>query len=174
MATAAALWAGRWTRPQGWMSRLMKASSRSGLLAMSSLLALAAALAFYLVGHGIGYRLILVGCTSLILLSLCIEIAKKLRKEEYGLDLIAALAMGSSLWFGEYLAGAIVGLMYSGGQFLEAYAHRRADEGMSVLLAQVPRTAQRFAGTGFEEIPIEKIAVGDVLLIRKGDIVPAD
>nr|WP_246723423.1 HAD-IC family P-type ATPase [Rhizobium brockwellii] len=141
---------------------------------LSSLLALAAAFAFYLAGHGPGYRLILAGCTSLSLLSLCVEIAKKLQKEEYGLDLIAALAMGFSLWFGEYLAGAIVGLMYSGGQFLEAYAHRRADEGMSALLAQVPRTAMRLDGTGFQEIPIEKIAVDDVLLIRKGDVVPAD
>ncbi|MBX5154474.1 heavy metal translocating P-type ATPase [Rhizobium lentis] len=174
MATAAAWWAGGWTLPQGRMSRLRKAGSRSGLLVMLSLVALAAALAFYLVGHGLGYRLILLGCTSLILLSLCLEIAKKLRKDEYGLDLIAALAMASALWFGEYLAGAIVGLMYSGGQFLEAYAHRRADEGMSALLAQVPRTAMRLAATGFEEIPIERIAVGDVVLIRKGDLVPAD
>jgi heavy metal translocating P-type ATPase len=141
---------------------------------LSSLLALAAALVFYLAGHGLGYKSILIGCTSLILLALCVEIAKKLRKEEYGLDLIAALAMGSSLWFGEYLAGVIVGLMYSGGQFLEAYAHRRADEGMSALLAQVPRTVLRVAGSGFEEIPIETVAVGDVLLIRKGDVVPAD
>ncbi|ASR09923.1 cadmium-translocating P-type ATPase (plasmid) [Rhizobium leguminosarum bv. viciae] len=174
MATAAAWWAGRWTWPQGGMPRLRAAGSRSGLLVLSSLLALVAALLFYLADHGLGYRSILVGCTSLILLSLCIEIARKLRKEEYGLDLIAALAMGSSLWFGEYLAGAIVGLMYSGGQFLEAYAHRRADEGMSTLLAQVPRTALRLAGTGFEEIPIETVAAGDVLLIRKGDVVPAD
>ncbi|MGR9313698.1 heavy metal translocating P-type ATPase (plasmid) [Rhizobium leguminosarum] len=174
MATAAAWWAGRWTWPEGGLSRLREAGSRSGLLVLSSLIALAAAFAFYLAGYGLGYRLILVGCTSLSLLSLCVEIAKKLRKEEYGLDLIAALAMGSSLWFGEYLAGAIVGLMYSGGQFLEAYAHRRADEGMSALLAQVPRTALRLAGSGFEEIPIETVAVGDVLLIRKGDVVPAD
>nr|WP_206118675.1 MULTISPECIES: heavy metal translocating P-type ATPase [Rhizobium] len=156
------------------MSRLRAAGSRSGLLVLSSLLALVAALLFYLADHGLGYRSVLVGCTSLILLSLCIEIARKLRKEEYGLDLIAALAMGSSLWFGEYLAGAIVGLMYSGGQFLEAYAHRRADEGMSALLAQVPRTALRLAGAGLEEIPIETVAVGDMLLIRKGDVVPAD
>ncbi|MGR9249323.1 heavy metal translocating P-type ATPase [Rhizobium leguminosarum] len=174
MATAAAWWAGRWTWPEGGLSRLREGGSRSGLLVLSSLLALAAAFAFYLAGHGPGYRLILAGCTSLSLLSLCVEIAKKLQKEEYGLDLIAALAMGSSLWFGEYLAGAIVGLMYSGGQFLEAYAHRRADEGMSALLAQVPRTALRLAGNGFEEIPIETVAVGDVLLIRKGDVVPAD
>ena len=174
MATVAALITGKWTFRQGGMSRRREGGSRSGLLVLSSLLALAAALAFYLADYGPGYRLILLGCTSLILLSLCIEIAKKLRKGEYGLDLIAALAMGSSLWFGEYLAGAIVGLMYSGGQFLEAYAHRRADEGMSALLAQVPRTALRLAANGFEEIPIETVAVGEVLLIRKGDVVPAD
>jgi heavy metal translocating P-type ATPase len=141
---------------------------------LASLLALVIAFAFYLAGSGLGYMAILIGCTSLTLAALCVEIARKLRKEEYGLDLIAALAMGASLWFGEYLAGAIVGLMYSGGQFLEAYAHRRADEGMSALLAQVPRTTLRLAGTGFEEIPIETVAVGDVLLIRKGDVVPVD
>ncbi|MGO6907288.1 heavy metal translocating P-type ATPase, partial [Rhizobium ruizarguesonis] len=163
MATAAAWRAGRWTWPQGRVLRLRDGSSGSGLLVLSSLLALVIAFAFYLAGNGLGYKAILIGCTSLILAALCVEIARKLRKEEYGLDLIAALAMGSSLWFGEYLAGAIVGLMYSGGQFLEAYAHRRADEGMSALLAQVPRTALRLAGNGFEEIPIETVAVGDVL-----------
>lgn len=174
MATAAAWWAGRWTWPQGRVLRLRDGSSGSGLLVLSSLLALVIAFAFYLAGNGLGYKAILIGCTSLILAALCVEIARKLRKEEYGLDLIAALAMGASLWFGEYLAGAIVGLMYSGGQFLEAYAHRRADEGMSALLAQVPRTTLRLAGNGFEEIPIETVAVGDVLLIRKGDVVPVD
>ncbi|WP_311319291.1 heavy metal translocating P-type ATPase [Rhizobium sp. WSM1274] len=174
MAIAAAWRAGRWTWPQGRVLRLRDGSSGSGLLVLSSLLALMIAFAFYLAGNGLGYKAVLIGCTSLILAALCVEIARKLRKQEYGLDLIAAMAMGSSLWFGEYLAGAIVGLMYSGGQFLEAYAHRRADEGMSALLAQVPRTAIRLAGTGFEEIPIETVAVGDVLLIRKGDVVPAD
>ncbi|WP_327212276.1 heavy metal translocating P-type ATPase [Rhizobium beringeri] len=174
MATAAAWRAGRWTWPQGRVLRLRDGSSGSGLLVLSSLLALVIAFAFYLAGNGLGYKAILIGCTSLILAALCVEIARKLRKEEYGLDLIAALAMGASLWFGEYLAGAIVGLMYSGGQFLEAYAHRRADEGMSALLAQVPRTTLRLAGNGFEEIPIETVAVGDVLLIRKGDVVPVD
>ncbi len=174
MATAAAWWAGRWMWPQGRVLRPRDGSSGSGLLVLASLLALVIAFAFYLAGSGLGYKAILIGCTSLTLASLCVEIARKLRKEEYGLDLIAALAMGASLWFGEYLAGAIVGLMYSGGQFLEAYAHRRADEGMSALLAQVPRTTLRLAGNGFEEIPIETVAVGDVLLIRKGDVVPVD
>lgn len=174
MATAAAWWAGRWTWPEGRELRPRDGSSGSGHLVLASLLALVIAFVFYLAGSSLGYKAILIGCTSLTLAALCVEIARKLRKEEYGLDLIAALAMGAALWFGEYLAGAIVGLMYSGGQFLEAYAHRRADEGMSALLAQVPRTTLRLAGNGFEEIPIETVAVGDVLLIRKGDVVPVD
>jgi len=82
--------------------------------------------------------------------------------------------MASSWWFSEYLAWAIVGLMYSGGQFLEAYAYRRADEGMSALLAQVPRTTLRLTGNAVDEIPLEAAAVGDTLPIRKGDLVPAD
>jgi heavy metal translocating P-type ATPase len=159
---------------QGRLSRLSGYGPRAAVLAVVSIVAITSAFGFYAAGYSFGYRIVLVSCTSLVLLSLFAEIAGKLQQREFGLDLIAALAMAASLWFGEYLAGAIVGLMYSGGQFLEAYAHRRADEGMSALLAQVPRTALRLAEGGVEEIPIETIAIGETLLIRKGDVVPAD
>ncbi|EJB07231.1 heavy metal-translocating P-type ATPase, Cd/Co/Hg/Pb/Zn-transporting [Rhizobium leguminosarum bv. trifolii WSM597] len=147
---------------------------RAAFLVAACLLTIAAASGFHIAGYVVAYKVVLVGSTAAVLLSLLVEIAGKLTRGDFGLDLIAALAMASSLWFGEYLAGAVVGLMYSGGQFLEAYAHRRADEGMSALLAQVPRTALRLAGGGLDEIPIEEIDTDDVLLIRKGDVVPAD
>ncbi|MBB3649946.1 heavy metal translocating P-type ATPase [Rhizobium sp. BK619] len=147
---------------------------RAAFLVAACLLTIAAASGFHIAGYVVAYKVVLVGSTAAVLLSLLVEIAGKLTRRDFGLDLIAALAMASSLWFGEYLAGAVVGLMYSGGQFLEAYAHRRADEGMSALLAQVPRTALRLAGGGLDEIPIEEIDTDDVLLIRKGDVVPAD
>ncbi|MBP2447976.1 heavy metal translocating P-type ATPase [Rhizobium leguminosarum] len=154
--------------------QLSSIGSRAAFLVAACLLTIAAASGFYLAGYALAYKVVLVGSTSAVLFSLLVEIAGKLTRRDFGLDLIAALAMTSSLWFGEYLAGAVVGLMYSGGQFLEAYAHRRADAGMSALLAQVPRTALRLVGGGLYEIPIEEIVTDDVLLIRKGDVVPAD
>ncbi len=157
--------------PRVWMPDI---GLRSTIMAAAAVAGLAGAFVLFLLDFGSASRLALAGSTCVALAFLLIDIGAKLRNGDFGLDLIAALAMGSTLWFGEYLAGAIVALMYAGGQFLEAYAHRRADEGMSALLAQVPRTALRLMEDGLEEVPIPDIAVGDILMIRRGDVIPAD
>ncbi len=158
-------------QPRAWMPDI---GLRSTIMAAAAVAGLAGAFVLFLLDFGSASRLALAGSTCVALAFLLIDIGAKLRNGDFGLDLIAALAMGSTLWFGEYLAGAIIALMYAGGQFLEAYAHRRADEGMSALLAQVPRTALRLMEDGLEEVPIPDIAVGDILMIRRGDVIPAD
>jgi heavy metal translocating P-type ATPase len=109
-----------------------------------------------------------------VLAALFVQIVTTLRRGEVGLDLIAALSMSAALAFGETLAGIVVALMYSGGQFLESYAERRARREMTALLSRVPRTAQRYHDGGLEEVSIGAIAPGDRLLIRQGDSPPVD
>jgi heavy metal translocating P-type ATPase len=82
--------------------------------------------------------------------------------------------MSAALAFGEYLAAAIVALMYAGGQYLESYAEGRARRDMSALLARAPRTAMRHRNGGLEEVAIEAIRPGERLLIRRGDVLPVD
>jgi heavy metal translocating P-type ATPase len=108
------------------------------------------------------------------LIHLCVEIFTKLRRGNPGLDIVAAFAMAFALVLGETLAGAVVALMYSGGQVLESFAQRRARREMSALLSRVSKTAVRHSGSSLEEIPIESIVPGDRLLIRTGEAVPAD
>lgn len=117
---------------------------------------------------------LLVFSIIIVLCCLSVEMFAKLRRREVGLDLIAALAMGAALWFGQYLAGAIVSVMYAGGHFLESYAHRRAESGMTDLLSRVPRSALRINDDEFIEVSIGAITPGDRLLIRRGDVVPVD
>jgi heavy metal translocating P-type ATPase len=108
------------------------------------------------------------------LLALLVEIWTSLRSGRIGLDIVAALSMSAALAFGEYLAAAIVALMYSGGQFLESYADRKARRDMSQLLARAPRFAMIHRDGALAEIPIDAIEPGDRLLIRRGDVVPVD
>jgi heavy metal translocating P-type ATPase len=82
--------------------------------------------------------------------------------------------MSAALIFGETLAANVVALMYSGGTFLESFAAGRARREMSNLLARVPRTATRHRNGALEEIPIDVVEPGDLLLIRQGDIAPVD
>src|SRR6185295_14142996 len=97
-----------------------------------------------------------------------------LRRGDVGLDVLAALSMLAALLFAEYLAAAVVAVMYSGGQYLESFAERRASREMSALLARVPRTALRQRNGGLEEVSLEAVEPGDRLVIRKGDVLPVD
>jgi heavy metal translocating P-type ATPase len=109
-----------------------------------------------------------------VLLALLYEIGASLRRGEVGLDIVAALSMTAALAVGENLAAVVVALMYSGGQYLEAFAERHARREMTAILARVPRTSMRHRDGVLEEIGLEEIVPGDRLLIRQGDVVPVD
>lgn len=109
-----------------------------------------------------------------ILAALIVEIIRSLRQGDLGLDIVAALSMSAALLFGETLAAAVVALMYSGGTLLESFAQVRARREMSDLLSRVPRAATRHHNGTLEEIPLDDVVPGDLLLIRQGDIAPVD
>ncbi len=109
-----------------------------------------------------------------VLVSLAVEIVRSLAKGEIGLDIVAALSMTAALVFGETLAAAVVALMYSGGAFLESFAEGRARREMSDLLSRVPRTATRHQNGTLDEVSLDAIEPGNLLLIRQGDIAPVD
>jgi heavy metal translocating P-type ATPase len=102
------------------------------------------------------------------------DIVVSLRRGDVGLDIVAALSLLAALVFAEYLAAVVVALMYSGGQYLESFAERRASREMTALLARVPRSAVRYRGDRLEEVDLGAIGPGDRLVVRKGDVVPVD
>lgn len=144
------------------------------LLLPGLLLALAAGGLAFAGGQTILAQRLWAGATALVLALLVFHILSSLRRGEFGLDLIAALAMGTALLFGENLAGAIVALMFTGGEALEAYAQRRAAREMSALLSRLPRSAARYEDGRLTEVPLEALRPGDRLLVRRGEVVPVD
>jgi heavy metal translocating P-type ATPase len=91
-----------------------------------------------------------------------------------GVDVIALLAMAGALTLKEYLAGAMIALMLSGGEALEAYADRRARRELSSLLQRAPRSAHRYEQADLVTIPIEAVRPGDRLLVKPGEVIPVD
>lgn len=143
-------------------------------LVVTSLGGLATALIGMLGGFNVVYDTALIATTILVILALTGQIFVSLRRKEFGLDTIALLSMSSALIFGEHLAAAVVALMYSGGQYLESIAEGRARRDMTALLQRAPRLATRRRGENLEETTIEAVETGDRLVVRRGDIVPAD
>ncbi|MEW2221097.1 heavy metal translocating P-type ATPase [Streptomyces sp. NPDC006990] len=97
-----------------------------------------------------------------------------LRRGHAGVDLIAVLALVGTLAVREYLAGALIALMLSGGRTLEAGAQRRASHDLRSLLEHAPRSARRRTGDDVTKVPLDEIAVGDVLVVGPGEVVPVD
>jgi heavy metal translocating P-type ATPase len=79
-----------------------------------------------------------------------------------------------ALALGEQLAAAIVALMMSGGAALEAWAAARAKRELRLLVERAPRIAHRHGPDGVEEVPVEELVRGDVVVVRAGEVVPAD
>jgi cation transport ATPase len=92
----------------------------------------------------------------------------------FHVDAIATLAVIGSIALGEFLAGALVVLMQSGGEALEDYGLRRAHRSLDNLLRRAPSVARRLRGGEFVDVPAAEIRVGDTLLVRPGDIIAAD
>jgi heavy metal translocating P-type ATPase len=141
-------------------------------LAAIPLAGLALALALWLAG--LPFAPALWAGTLPVLAALLLDMLRSLRRGAFGLDLIAALAMGFGLALGEALAAAVVALMYAGGRGLEAYAQRRAASEMTALLSRQPRTALRQRGEAIEEVPIASLRAEDLLLIPRGAVLPVD
>ncbi|WP_407698450.1 heavy metal translocating P-type ATPase [Streptomyces cyaneochromogenes] len=97
-----------------------------------------------------------------------------LRRGQAGVDLIAVLALGGTLAVGEYLAGSLIALMLATGRALEASARQRASRDLRALLEHAPRTARRRTGTDVRTVPLTEVAVGDLLVVGPGEVVPVD
>ena len=110
-----------------------------------------------------------------VLLAVLVGIGRAVLRREAGLDLIALLSMAGAMALGEYLTGAVIGLMLASGRSLEDFAEARARREMSALLGRVPRTANRYeAENNLVQIPLDNIKPGDRLLVRAGEAVPTD
>jgi heavy metal translocating P-type ATPase len=112
--------------------------------------------------------------TAPVIGGLAVSIVRDLLGGRLGVDVIALLSMSAALALGQPLAGAVVALMYSGGNVLEDIAIARAERDLRSLVDRAPRQAHRKSNEGIEEVPIEAVSIGEELLVRAGEIVPVD
>jgi heavy metal translocating P-type ATPase len=90
-------------------------------------------------------------------------------------DLVAALAIIGAMVLDQPFAGLVIVLMQTGGEALEHYAERRASAAVRQLEAEAPRFAHRLRDDRqIEDIETSRVAVGDLILVRPGEMVPCD
>lgn len=97
-----------------------------------------------------------------------------MRRRQAGVDLIAVLALVGTLAVAEYLAGALVAVMLATGRLLEAQASARAARDLRLLVCAAPRTTRRHQGADLVAVEVSQVGIGDLLLVRPGEVVPVD
>ncbi len=110
---------------------------------------------------------------------------RDLRRRQLGMDVPVALAMGAafaaSAWAtirgsGEIYFDSVTMFTFFllAGRFLEMGARHRAGQAAEELVKLLPATAARISGDGEERVPVTDLMVGDLVLIRPGESIPAD
>jgi heavy metal translocating P-type ATPase len=143
-------------------------------LLVTTLVALTVGAVCYLLGAASLGRWIFGLSVAAVLLPTIVSTVHRLLRREMGVDLIAVLAMVGSLLLGEYLAGAILAVMLTGGTALERFAVARARHELSALIKRAPRIAHRRAGPDVIDVGIDEVALGDVLVVKPGEVIPVD
>ncbi len=105
-----------------------------------------------------------------------VRIVRQLRHTHFGIDILAVIAIIATVAVGEVIASMIIVLMVAGGKALEDFAQGRAQRELNALLDREPQTAHRLisGSTQVEDIPAAQVAIGDLLLVRSGEVVPVD
>jgi heavy metal translocating P-type ATPase len=109
-----------------------------------------------------------------VVVALLVSMIREFIAGRLGVDAVAFVSMSAGLLLGQQLAAVVVAVMYAGGNMLEDLAMARAERDLKSLVDRAPRTAHRFRVGQIEEVPIDRLSIGDTILVRAGEIVPVD
>jgi len=102
------------------------------------------------------------------------KLGQRLIHLEFGSDLLAGLSIVAAAVTDQYLVGAIIVLMLSGGNALESFATERANSVLAALHKRTPRIAHRKTESGHLDVSLEEVQIGDAIMILPHEIVPVD
>lgn len=126
-------------------------------------------------GYGLAAQIIITIFALGVAGKLAIGMVNDLRHGHYGVDILAILAIGSTLAVGEVWATIVIVLMLTGGEALEDFAAARAKKELTALLKQAPQTAHKIThGDHHVTVKLSEIVVGDKLYVKPGEVLPVD
>jgi Cd2+/Zn2+-exporting ATPase len=100
--------------------------------------------------------------------------AKGLLNREVNVDELVSLAIIASLIQGEFLTAAVVSFVMTFGGLIEQVTSESARKAIKSLVRISPEMATVITDDQEKTIPIDKVSVGDQILIKPGERIPVD
>jgi Cd2+/Zn2+-exporting ATPase len=102
------------------------------------------------------------------------EAIENLRARRFEIDTLMLVAAGGAALLGEWAEGALLLVLFSVGHALEHYAMGRARRAIEALAKLAPERATRRRGDAWEDVPVEELQIGDIVLVRPNERLAAD
>lgn len=155
------------------MNTLTNFFRRYTLFASSIAAGLAAIIMYALGAHELASWVIRI-FTLAIAASMAFTMVKDVLHGKWGVDILAIAAILATNAVGEQWAALVIVLMLTGGEALEDYASKRAQAELTALMERAPKQAHRKDGKELTDVPIEQMAVGDIVMVLPGEVIPVD
>lgn len=145
-------------------------------------LALVGSLGIALAWAGQQFGLDFAVASALLIALLCLAgypiarsgITTLLINREFNINLLMTIAAVGAVISGEPMEAATLIVLFALAEALEGYTTDRARDSLRGLMALAPARALRLAAGRAEDVPVETLRVGDIILIRPGERVPMD
>jgi heavy metal translocating P-type ATPase len=102
------------------------------------------------------------------------QVLQKLRNKNFGADSLAAIGIISGMILGQYLATSIIILMLATGILIEKMAYQKASSVLAALAKRMPEYAHHSTPDGIKPLSLDKIKVGDILIVMPFEACPVD
>jgi len=94
--------------------------------------------------------------------------------QPFTIESLMTIAAVGALFINAAEEAALVVFLFAVGEVLEGVAAGKARDGIRALANLVPKTAQLVTGDSTREVPAASLSVGQTVLVRPGDRIPAD
>ena len=102
------------------------------------------------------------------------EAVEGIRSKRITADLLMTVGIVAALSIREFSAALLIVFFMSIAHFVEGYTVRKSHQAIDELIKLVPKTARVRKGDKEVEISVDELKVGDLVLVRPGERIPAD
>lgn len=128
----------------------------------------------YLLQFTLGYQVILAVASIIAVIPIAVRAWSALRNKVFSIELLVSIAVIGAFIIGEFNESAIVTFLFLFGSYLESKTLQKTRTAIKGLTDMSPTTATLVTDDGTEEVDVDDVDEGDVVLVKTGSQVPVD
>ncbi|OIL02979.1 heavy metal translocating P-type ATPase [Oenococcus oeni] len=128
----------------------------------------------YLLQFTLGYQVILAVASIIAVIPIAVRAWSALRNKVFSIELLVSIAVIGAFIIGEFNESAIVTFLFLFGSYLESKTLQKTRTAIKGLTDMSPTTATLVTDDGTEEVDVDDVDEGDVVLVKTGSQVPID